>query len=571
MKKIIYQILIGLLILTSCSPKIPDGTYNLSIYATNDLHGRFFDSLYTSVGVNPYSLSSVYRYISEIRDTSKLKPILIDVGDNLQGDNATFYFNFIDTNGTHLFADIAQFIGYDAIVPGNHDFETGHKVYDKINAQLPSPYIAANAINRETGKAYFSNYKIIKRGNIKIAIIGMTNPYISNWLSEDLWRGIEFVDIIKPAQSIINYLKQYEKPHIIILATHTGIGDQTGNSPENRSKYAAIHLKDIDAVIAAHDHMTYSEKIARDSDSVILIEAGSRASGLSNVNFNLKFKNGKLISKISSGKVISMEKIKGDKEYNKRFSVQYNKVKEFTNKKIATIDKLISSRESFFEPSSYMNLIHQVQISSTGAQISFAAPLTFDLYIPSGDVNYQSLLTLYPFENQLYVMNLTGKEIKDYLEFSYNQWIYTMKSPDEQMLQIRKRGESNRYSFINPTYNFDSAFGIDYTVDLTHDFGDRIRINSLSNGENFDNDAYYKVAISSYRASGGGGLLEFGSKLGKEERESRIVMKMGDIRELIYGFLVSGKKIIDSQNWKFIPAEYLEKAKKREYQLIFPN
>ncbi len=573
MKKIYTLFIVTVFIAACATTRLKDGSYHLDIYATNDLHGRFFDSLYTEKGVNKYSLSQVYNYMSMVRDTSSVKPVLLDIGDHIQGDNATFFFNFVDTNNKHLFAQLIEFSGYDAVVVGNHDIETGHKVYDKLKRELHIPYLAANAIDTKTGKCYFEPYTIIKRDGIKIAVIGMTNPNISNWLSPELWSGIAFTDIMNPAQKWINYVIRKEKPQLVILATHTGIGESKGEyMPENSSMYAAANLQYLDAVFAAHDHQVFCKKIMGVKDSVILIEAGSRASALSKVSFNLTVKDGRITTKNISGSIIKLDNIGGSNSFNREFSSEFHKVKDFTNKKVGHLDTKLTSRDTYFGTSSYLNLIHQVQIKETGADISMSAPLTFDVNIQPGDINFQDLLTIYPFENQLYVMSLKGSEIKGYLEYSYSLWVNTMKNPGDNMLLIRAKENGGKYFFVNRTYNFDSAYGIIYTVDLTKENGYRINIISMADGTPFNMDKFYKVALSSYRASGGGDLLLKGAGLNSEERESRVIRKMQDVRELIYNFFVSGKKFDpEVKNWKFLPEEFLNVAKKREYQLIFPN
>ena len=101
MKKQIYLLLLlGLMVFTatSCSQnKLEDGTYNFDVYATNDLHGRFFDSLYVTTNrhqTHRYSLASVSTAINEARNNmGKESVVLLDIGDHLQGDNAVYYSN----------------------------------------------------------------------------------------------------------------------------------------------------------------------------------------------------------------------------------------------------------------------------------------------------------------------------------------------------------------------------------------------------------------------------------------------------------------------------------------------
>lgn len=267
---------------------------------------------------------------------------------------------------------------------------------------------------------------------------------------------------------------------------------------------------------------------------------------------------------------IPSENYKSDKKFNDRFNKEYKDVKSFSNKIIGSIGLEISSRDAFIGSSDYMSLIHKIQLESSGADISFAAPLSFDVLIKKGDLTYQDLMNIYPFENQLYIIELTGEEIRNYLEFSYSKWIRSEISDTNTILNLGSA--SGKYFFKERYYNFDSASGIIYEVDLTKAAGKRVRIISMNNNSKFDLQSRYKVAISSYRASGGGDLLLFGAGLDEEERERRVIQRLGDIRDLIYQYLKREKAIIPSNenNWKFIP-ETMEKKIREEYKILFPK
>lgn len=118
-----------------------------------------------------------------------------------------------------------------------------------------------------------------------------------------------------------------------------------------------------------------------------------------------------------------------------------------------------------------MELLHDLQLEISGAEISFAAPLSFDAMIKEGDLHMSDMFTLYKYENMLYTMAMTGREIKDYLEMSYSLWTDVMKSADDNLLlfaDAKKGGAKGDYAkLLNPSYNFDSAAGINYTVDVT--------------------------------------------------------------------------------------------------------
>ena len=139
------------------------------------------------------------------------------------------------------------------------------------------------------------------------------------------------------------------------------------------------------------------------------------------------------------------------------------------------------------------------------------------------------------------------------------------------MLDIKLNDKRKRWSFSHPSYNFDSAAGIQYEVDITKKEGDRINIISLADGGTFDMDSKYKVAMTSYRASGGGYHLEQGAGIAKEEMDSRLVARLADIRELLYDqILADGSIEAEKLNqWKFIPQSVVAKLADKDYQLLF--
>ncbi len=518
---------IAILILTSCSRTPKNGIYNVTICSTTDLHGAYFDSYYNKEA-RLSSLANVSTYIKQLR-TKGIKPVLIDVGDNLQGDNAAYYCNFIDTVSVHIFARAAEYIGYDAIVVGNHDIEAGHQVYDRFK-EGKIPYLAANAIiEGSEGVPYFEPYTIVTRKGIKIAVIGMTNANIKSWLSEELWKGIDFLKISDVAQDWVNIVIEKESPHLVILACHTGSGDG-GPDMENEARYLASSVIGVDMVLAGHDHRAVAETIDNPGRKVLLINAGDRASLLGEATFKLEFKDGEVISKNFVSRLIPMTDVNPDPRYTSRFKKDFKVVYEFANREIGTITEEIYFADALVGPSSYINLVHQVQLDVSGADISITAPLSSSGLVPAGVIKYQDLVLLYRYENSLFVVELTGAQLKNYLELSYYNWVNN----------------------IGPAYNFDSADGIIYRVKKSAPKGSMVEIISMRDGLPFDPARIYKVAISSYRASGGGNLLRDGAGVNPDSLQ--VVSRYGDIRTLI-GEYISKEGIIVPEtptNWSFV-------------------
>lgn len=569
-----FLLLIGItFIIHSCdSNRLADETYQITIFSTNDIHGKFFPFDYVDSMPIRYSLSAASVIINNMREeTGKERVVLIDNGDHLQGDNSVYYYNFVDTTSKHIFSEIVSWLDYDAVIVGNHDIEAGHPVYDRLFKQDGVPYIAANIINLKKGLPYFKPYKIIEKNGLRIAVIGMTNPNIKKWLSEDLWSGMEFEEILPSLQNWVDKVIKDEKPHLVIAAIHAGLGEEGVYEVENPARYVAANTKGIDIIFAAHDHKTTSEKVFNGKDSVLLMEGGGRAAFLSEADVSIVVSRGQITKKEIQGNLISLQDVMPDENFLNHFKSFYDSVTSFTNRKIGSLLNRIDSKDAFKGPSAYIDMIHNIQLENSGADISFAAPLTLNVTIEPKELNFQDMFNIYPFENQLYVITMTGNEIKNYLEYSYSKWINKIPSESGHLLKINLNGRGERGKFQNPYFNFDSAAGIIYEVSTVKDYGERITIKSMANGDDFIPEKKYLVALSSYRANGGGDILLNGSKLTKDVVEKRVVKKLGDIREILYeqikrdGFI----KAVPLNHWKFVPDKESSNHINNDLDLLF--
>lgn len=576
MKRYLFSIIAAAALLASCSgPK--DGEYTFRILTTNDVHGRYFDSLYVEDGTNN-ALTNIAWYADSIRVADGAENvILIDAGDCLQGDNAAYYFNYIDTVSQHLYSRMAEYIGYDAVVMGNHDIETGHPVYDRLVRGSKVPFLASNAIRNDDGRPYFQEYVTLKRHGLNITVIGFTNPNIKGWLSPILWEGMTFESLLPFAQEVVDRISAEEKSDVVIVAVHAGTGKGDGSVLENQGLDLFQSLQGVDFVICAHDHSPVVHK----SEDICLINSGSHCKNIGFGTVTLKVEDGKVVSKTLDAELLPVDKDNTDRRMQEVFRPDYEAVKAFTLKEVGELQTDLHTRDAYKGMSDYLNLIHTLSLSCAPAQISFAAPLTFNGYIEAGTLVYNDLFTIYPYENQLFVVEMSGSEIKDYLEYSYDMWINTVRNADDRLLKIIDRPDARsgqkRWSFVNRSYNFDSAGGLIYDVDVTRPFGSRIIIKSLADGSVFDETTKYNVAMTSYRASGGGGIMRDGAGVDTDKIHERVVEYYPEIREILYDYLVKHRKIDPEVigdrtvvgEWRFIPESIAQKAMERDMTLLF--
>ena len=544
----------------------------MKLIETSDVHGCYFP--YDFIRNKPMkgSLARVSSYVKEQREKYE-NVILMDNGDILQGQPVAYYYNYMDTISEHVCAAMLNYMKYDVGTMGNHDVETGHAVYDRWVRQCNFPVLGANIVDNKTEKPYLPPYQVIEKEGVKIAILGMITPAIPSWLPEQLWSGLHFEDMEDCARKWVKIIREKENPDVLVGLFHAGPeGNKLDNVVENGSGNVAKSVPGFDVVFMGHDHTRRYEKVVNvEGDSVLLIDPANMSKVVSEVTFTIKKQDGKVVSKQVEGKLVNMDGYAPDADFMNIFSGAYETTMDFVSRNIGRIEHTISSKEAFFGPSAFVDLIHQLQLDIAGADISFCAPLSAYAEIKKGDICVSDMFNLYKYENLLYTMKLTGKEIKDFLEMSYALWTNQMQSPDDHLMLLNE--EDNGFGrFKNPSFNFDSAAGIIYTVDVTKPQGEKIRIERMANGEPFDLNKTYRVAVNSYRGNGGGDLLTKGAGIPKTELAKRIVYSTD--KDLRYYLMkrIEEVKVLDPRplnQWKFIPEEWTVPASKRDYDILF--
>jgi 2',3'-cyclic-nucleotide 2'-phosphodiesterase/3'-nucleotidase len=585
----IYRFLsrIALVLLISISAVAQ--TVTVKIIETSDVHGAIFPYDLKENKEIISSLARVTTYLKEQRADTNQIVFLLDNGDILQGDPIVYYYNFEKTDTIHLYADVMNYMKYDAGTVGNHDIETGHDVYDKFNKELSFPWLAANAINTTTNESYFKPYTTIERGGVKIAILGLITPAIPQWLPEKIWSGIRFDDMIETAQKWVKKIRETEQPDLMIGLFHAGV-DFTYNNQnentyknENASRLVAEKVEGLDVVFVGHDHTGWNIKTKSPSGKDVLIlgtTAGAR--NVAVANYVLKYDKMCMIydKKEITDELIEMKNYAPDTEFMSRFKNNFEEAKNYVSRPVGEFTEMISSRDAMFGPSKFVDLIHTIQLDLTDADVSFSAPLSFNAKIDKGTVYVKDMFDLYRYENLLYTMELTGQEIKDYLEFSYGNWFNQMKTEGDHLLNFKlDEGGNIKYSERTKSpeleeryYNFESAAGIDYVVDATKPIGEKVTINNFSNGNPFDLKTKYTVAVNSYRGNGGGGHLTRGAKIPQEKLSERILNSTEkDLRYYLMKWIEKEKTVIPKLigNWKVVPENYWQTGKEKDYQILF--
>ena len=563
-------------------------TVTLKVIETSDVHGHFFPWDFMEGRPLRGTLTRANSYISREREKCGENLLLIDNGDILQGQPCVYWSNYVIPENENLAARVINYMKYDAETVGNHDIEPGHKVYDKWIREVRCPLLGANIVKEEckNGEANpqsiytgLQPYSVHVKDGVKICVIGMLTPAIPNWLNKSIWKGIEFEEMVSCARKWIKYIQENEKPDLIFGLFHSGKdgGIVTPDYEENATAAVAREVPGFDVIFFGHDHQVHNEWITdKEGKQVLIIDPSCWVKNVAEANIVLTIQDGKVVNKDIKGVIVNVEDEIIDEQMLAHFQKDIDAVKAYVGQKIGCFKSPIYTRDSYFGNSAFTDLIHNLQLQITNADISLTAPLAFNSTIKAGDVTMADMFKLYRFENLLFTLRMTGEEIRKHLEYSYDMWTNTMISPDDHALRLNEdsKEDQQRTGFQYYTFNFDSACGIDYEVDLTKPDGQKVKILRMSNGEPFDEKKWYTVAMNSYRANGGGELLTLGAGIPKDSLESRVIFHTDRDQRHFLTEEIRKMGTLDpkpNHNWKFVPEAWVKPALARDRQLLFGN
>lgn len=552
-------------------------TVTIRIIETSDVHGCFFPYDFIERTPKAGTLARVSSYVNKLRDSLGDNVLLLDNGDILQGQPTCYYTNYIKTDGENIAAKVTNFMRYDAATVGNHDIETGHAVYDKWIGENHCPVLGANVTSTATEKPYMKPYAIFERDGVRVAVLGAITPAIPNWLNESLWSGLRFDPIISTARQWVDFLRTEECADIVVGLFHSGWngGISTPQYNEDEAETVATEVAGFDIVFFGHDHrQRKAEVVNTKGETVLCLDPSCNAVNVDDAEVTVVKDGNRVVSKQVKGDIVDICGEPVDERFMDYFKSDIDSVKAYVGRKIGQMSETIRTRDCFFGSAPFTDLIHNMQLSLTEADVSFNAPLSFDVDINEGPLYMSDMFKLYRYENQVYVLRMTGEEIRKHLEMSYDLWVNTMETEGDHIMLLdeRNKADMQKYGFKNMTFNFDSAAGIDYEVDVTKPNGQKVRIKGMSDGRSFDEKAWYKVVMNSYRGNGGGELLTRGAGIPKDSIQGRIVYQSKlDQRYYLTKEIerMGTVKPKANNNWRFVPNEWAKPAIVRDRKLIF--
>ncbi|GED67312.1 2',3'-cyclic-nucleotide 2'-phosphodiesterase [Brevibacillus reuszeri] len=537
--------------------KAAEAPTKITLLGTSDIHGRFMPWDYALDGPNPSgSLTQLFTMIKEIRKENP-NTVLVDAGDSIQ-DNSAELFN--DQPESPMMVAMNE-MGYDAWAFGNHEFNFGLDTLDKISSQYKGPVLAGN-IYKENGERYFPAYTIVERAGVKIGLIGMNTPMIT-----DFEKGTDHLDglVIKnPVEETKKAVKELQgKVDVMIGVMHMGIENENG-IPGTGVADIANAVPELTAIFAGHMHKLVKKE---EINGVLITEPDKYGTHLSRIDLTFEKKNGKVVLASKEATALPVKGADGtpvvsDPELETKLTPFHEFARADANIVVAELKGMN------LVPKNEIEGIPQVQIQETPLSDFFHEVM---LYYSKADVvahqidNDKAKLDVGPIKKkdiaynyqyaggEITVYKVTGKDLKDYMEWAVGYFNTTR--PGDVTVSFDSKRRASKYS----TNDF---FGnVKYEIDLSKPYGSRITNLRKLDGTLIKAEDTLKLGMNAYRMEAlqaKGGALE-GRKfeqLWSSKDNTTFGETAGTIRNRAIAYLKEVKKGVYEpkvqNNWKII-------------------
>lgn len=513
----------------------------VSIMTTTDMHGRAYDwNSYTNSALSNNFLQAA-KLVAE-RRAAVDDSILIDVGDILQGSALSSY-NILQEGGENSpMATALRYIGYDAFVLGNHEFNYAPQIQwnyynlltstDKAVAGQPVDVICSNVVETETNESVFSPYKTFTYKfedgtTFTIGLLGFENMNNANWDVASHYEGCTFGHTDNAEKSYVYEWENYygkemqEKCDYIIVAMHSGEGNPDVYNQENQGGYFATHTTGVDMLLTGHNHQRNAVTLQnKNGENVLVMNGGGSTLGETVLTLT-KGADGKVsvtaaestMHPLNSAlgkdiRVTSPDFKSGDANYDglkTLITPLFERSDAFVNKKIGTVSGTWDTISNYYltQSDSY-DLVHKAQIwaACTDNNIDPTKEHVISMTTPvakrgwsvsslladgatSGDISLRDCYSLYQYDNNtLYMIRMTGAQLKSWMQRT------------AQNYRVNDDGQVGGGGF-----GCDTFYGVNYDVYVGNPDGQRVQNITYADGTPVKDDDTIYACLSSYRLS----------------------------------------------------------------------
>ncbi len=533
----------------------------IQILATSDLHGKFVAYDYA---MNEESKSgSVAQVGTLVKQKRTDNTVLIDVGDTIESNSASLFFD----EEIHPMIAAFNLLNYDVWVAGNHEFNYGIETLLKTAAKFTGAFLCGNVYDQDN-KAIGEAYTLLERDGVKIAVIGYVTPNITHWDAENL-KEYKVTNPLDSGEMKEMVEKAKKEADIIVAALHMGVEGEFDQKGSGAADYAEA-FPDIDVILASHGH----EEVNETKNGVLIVENKSQGQTLADVDISVKPDgNGGYEITDKKAEILAAKDVEPDADITEALSKYDARAKEDAQTVVGQLKggdlvpetEIPGITQSQIQETAMINLINQAQMYYGEADVSAAAAFSPTANMKEGEIKKCDMALIYKYDNTLYRLEVTGKQLKQYMEWSANYY-NTFKDGD-----LTISFNENMRSYL-----YDMFGGVKYQIDISEEPGSRIKNLTKMDGTPISDTDTLILAVNNYRANSQ--LLTYGSVFSEEKGDVLPKLLEKDVMagEAVRGMI--GKWIVEknngvirpelSNNWEIIGTNWNEALHEKAAQLV---
>lgn len=531
--------------LAAPSPSVlaQQGSARIVVAATTDVHGRIHGyDYFANRADSTRGLARAATIVDSLRREHRDQVVLVDAGDFLQGNPLTYVAARRDSMRAHPVIAAMNAMRYDAAAAGNHEFNYGVAFFRRAARQARFPILAANVQWEKGEPRFLTPSRIVRRGAVRVGIVGATTPGSMIWDRDNLAGHVRMTDIVPAVRREVDAVRA-RGADVVVVVMHAGLDSpasydtvSTGIPGENHAARVAREVAGVDLVVFGHSHREVADTTI---NGVLLVQPRNWAGSVSVAQLDLQRRNGRWGVTARRGTLVQTRGHAESRAVVRATARAHQSAMRWVNDTLGTAVGAWRADSSRVMDTPLVDFTLEVMRRVSGAQLAATASFDLNATLDSGAVTVGEIARLYPYDNTLRVVRVSGRQLRDYLEYS-SRYFRTLGAPDST---------DGLIDGSVPGFNFDIVAGADYSIDLTRPVGERIvqlRVagNAVQDGDSFT------LALNNYRQTGGGGFRMLASAPlvsdnGQEIRDLLIaeVQKRGQLRSADY----------HTVNWRLVP------------------
>lgn len=476
--------------------RIPEASrVSLTLLATTDLHGHVFPEDGDTGGPANLGLAKIATLISRER-SARQNALLFDCGDTTQGTALAYLAATQYAAQPNPVIAGMNLLRYDAMAIGNHDFNFGVAHLEKIRREAEFPILGAN-VEKLPGATVkpFPAFLVRNVAGIRVGIIGVVEPGVARVEIPENYRGYRFRPITETVEEAAAELRP--KVDLLVLLAHSGLGREGPTPgpgaadqgiPDNAMIEVANRVPSLDVILFGHTHLEVGERII---NGVLLSQAKFWGQSLAEAKIEME-RTGEGPWHVASkhARVIPVTaEVEADARILASAGAIGEATRQFLDRPVARVGTSLNGATARIEDHPLADWIHQAQLEASHADVSLATMFRTGLEIPAGTLTVRNLFALYPYDNVLYTIEMTGAELKEALEHDasfYPGWPPAGRAGEEDV------------ALPLSGYDADTAAGVSYVIDLAQPVGSRVR-ELMYRGRPIERGQRLLVALNHFR------------------------------------------------------------------------